>query len=389
MRQLLVIMLAIAMFFSLCSCKKQPATQTHTTTQPNQSTSPIVSNEDTQYEQMPIYAVSLSPVTEETADDEGKVRFVYSYQNLSLFLPEAEVAEKIYINYLSRMDQANQYAASVRRDSLDEAYDLLSTFPLFYDIRYSPSRFDKGVLSMRITESIYLGGVHPDTINSFTNYDLLSGTALNLSDILCDDVTAKSIANTVNQKLSENPSSKEFWTNYQDTVSELFQVGLEKVENWYLSNEGLCFNFDAYILASYATGPITVTIPHSELTGILLDEYFPAEQDNYTGTLLAESFTLDAQAEFSQFSEVVLAKDGTKILLSADGVLTDIIIQAGIESQSELSGNVVMAVQSLSPGDAIMVEFDSSTTKLLITYRNGDNYETKIITCDQDNITIS
>ena len=389
MRQLLVTILAIAMLISLCSCKKQPATQTPGTTQHIQTTPPIVSNEDAQYEQMPMYAVSLSPVTEETADDDGKVRFVYSYQNLSLFLPEAEVAEKIYINYLSRMDRANQYAASVRSDSLDEAYGLLSTFPLFYDIRYSPCRFDKGVLSMRITESIYLGGVHPDTINSFTTYNLLSGASLNLSDILCKDVKAKSIANTVNQKLSENPSNKEFWTNYQDTIIEIFQVGLEKVENWYLSNEGLCFNFDAYILASYATGPITATIPYSELTGILLDEYFPAEQDNYTGTLLAEVFTLDAQAEFTQFSEVVLAKDGTKILLSADGVLTDIVIQAKKENQSELSGNVVMAVQFLSPGDAIMVEIDSSATELVITYQHGDKDERKTITCDQDNITIS
>ena len=42
-----------------------------------------------------------------------------------------------------------------------------------------------------------------------------------------------------------------------------------------------------------------------------------------------------------------------------------------------------------SEGDAIMVEFDSATTKLIVRYRNGDQYETKTITCNQDNISIS
>ena len=121
--------------------------------------------------------------------------------------------------------------------------------------------------------------------------------------------------------------------------------------------------------------------------GTLRDEYFPVEQDSYRGGLVVENFTVNSQSNFTQFSEVILVENGKKLLLSANGAVTDITI----ESEEIASGvtTTVMAVQSLTPGDAIMVEFDSATTKLIVRYRNGDQYETKTITCNQDNISIS
>lgn len=388
MRRLLAIILAATMLFILCSCKTQPTTQPPETTQATQTTSPTVSNDSIEYKQQPMYAVSLAPVTEETADDGGKVRFVYSYQNLSLFLPEAEVAEKILIDYLSRIDKAEQYADMVRTESLLDEYDSMGS-PFMYNIAFTPMRLDTAVLSLLIDEIEYMGWLHPNNYGTAVTYNLLSGNVLTLTEMLNENITAENIADAVVAKLSDKDES--LWTNYKEIVNEMFDSGLEQCENWYFSENGLCFHFDPYVLAPYAAGPITAVIPYSELTGILRDEYFPAEQDIYTGTLDAETFTLEAQAEFTQFAEVVLVEGGTKILLSAEGAITDIRIQAitNMYGGSNIDGCTIMSVQSLTPGDAIMVEFDPATTILLIEYRNGDQYETKTITCNQDNITIS
>lgn len=387
MRRLLAIILAATMLFLLCSCKAQPVTQTPETTQPAQTTSPTVSNNNIEYEQKPMYAVSLVPQIAETTDDSGKTRFRYAYQNISLVLPEPEVAVKIILDYLSRMDQADQYAASVRTNSLDEVYDTLPYLPLFYHITYAPARFDANLLSFHVNEIIYLGGVHPDHIGHSVTYDLLTGEVLKLSDVLNDDISAKEIADTVIANLSDTDG---FWQDYKDIVKEMFHAGLEKYEYWYFTEDGLCFYFDPYVLAPFAAGPITVTLPYSELVGTLRDEYFPAEQDSYQGDLVVEKFTVDAQKDFTQFAEVVLVEDGTKILLSADGAITDISIQVILNTYgvSNVDGDTVMAVQSLTPGDAIMVEFDSSSTWLLVSYRNGDQYETKKIIHNQDGISI-
>ena len=383
MKKLLLIILSLAMICTLFSCKKQSPS---TNLQQETTQSPSTEESTDSIQQKPMYAISLVPQTQVTKDTSEKVRFRHTSQNLTLVLPEPEVADKIILDYLSQMDQSDAYALTLQEDSMDPGYDtLLSLYlPLYYSINYTPSRFDTNILSFEVLEIVYTGGVHAFYNGYSATYSLLTGDTLQLTDVLSNDTTSEYLANTVIEKLSDN---KDLWPNYKEIVYELFDIGLDKFEHWYFTDVGLAIQFDPYVLASFANGIVKVVIPYSELTGILKDEYFPAEKDSYKGNLIAEDFTADSQANFTQFAEVILVEEGKKLLLSADGAVTDI----KIKSEEIASGvtTTVMAVQSLTPGDAIMVEFDPATTKLVVSYRSSNQYETKTISYNQNIISIS
>lgn len=395
MKKLLIFTLTLSLLFA-AGCKKETSSNNTTNTQeiPTQQITPqeTTPNETSPQEtpviaQKPMYAISLTPQAEETVDEKGAVRFRYSYQNIALIMPEPSVAERIILDFHNRMDKADQYAETIRAESMRAEYDTLGTALLNY-VEYTPARFDPGVLSLNINHMVYLGGVHPDYIGTSVTYDLLTGNVLKLSDILNSNINLDNLANMIVTKLAANEG---LWPNYEEIIAETFASGLDTCEIWYFNNNGLCFRYDPYLLAPYAAGSITAEIPYSELTGILRDEYFPAEQDSSKGSLIVENFTTTALSDFTQFAETVLIDNGTKILLSADGAITDITIQTvSVETgSSDISGETIMAIQSLTPGDAIMIEFDSSTTKLLVNYRNGDQYETETISYSDNNLSIS
>lgn len=384
MRQLLTILISLSIVLTITGCTKSPEnTMTKPSTTAPQAaeptTEPTISNN---IQQKPMYAVSFVPQTEIVTDSAGEDRFFHSYQNISVILPEPEIADKIILDQLNRMDQAARYAEELKADSLNSEF--FNGIPFMYRTSYTPMRFDAILFSLQEEEMIFTGGIHPNTYGHFYTYDLLSAERLKLSDVLADGIAKQNVIDRITENIAD---TEFFWDDYINVISELFEVGLHDYESWFFSNNGLCFYFDPYVLAPYAAGPITVEIPYSKLVGTLKDEYFPAEADNYQGNLVVTNFTVDAQNNFTQFAEAVLTENASKLLLSAEGVITDISIIA--KTVEDGSAATVIAVQTLTPGDAIMIEYDSATTKLFVKYRNSDCYEVKNIDNNNGNIIIS
>ena len=394
MRKLLAISLAIAMLFAIAGCKKQehmtPETIVHQATQsqePTQLTDPTTPQTDNAPVQKPMYAISLLSKTEDTVDSTGKLRFQHTYQSISLILPEPAVADRIILDYLNRIDEAQQYIESVREDSLNDEYNPLGHV-FIHETQYLPTRFDSSVLSLRADQTVYVGGIHPGHFGHAVTYNLLTGNTIKLSDILNSDIETTAIINLIISKLS---NTVELWPDYQSIVSDTLNNSLNSQQIWYFTGESLCFRFDPYVLAPYAAGYITVEIPYAELTGILRNEFFPAETDKHQGTLSAEIFSADSLTNFNQFAELITVNSGTKILLSANGKLSDITVQV-IEKDNEgvaLENISILSVQSLSAKDALLIEFDPNKSKVLVTYHNGNEYQTQTVTCSENTITIS
>ena len=384
MKKLLFVMFVLATLILVSGCQitQQPtATQQQTTPQPatEETTQP---DGTSSVQQQPLYAISLTPQAKETKDENGNLKFIYSYQTLSLVLPEPEIADKIILDYLNRMDQADQYADSMRADSLQQENG--NDIPFMYDIAYSPLRFDSAVLSMQETAMLQTGGSHPNTYSHFYTYDLLSGSILKLSDIVFGDITVDKLENLVAGALA---NTEGLIQGYEDTIHDMFKIGLEEYKYWYFSESGLCFHFDPYVLAPYAVGPVTAVLPYSQLTGILKDEYFLQERDSYNGDLIVEEFFATAQYSYTEFAEAVLTEDGTNILLSTEGLITDIRIEV-----TEIKRGVtttVMAAQSLTPGTALMVQFDANTTTLSVSYNSGNQITNKLIAYSDGSLKIS
>ena len=385
MRKLLSMLIVSVMLLCITACQntqqtglpsQQPSTQPSIT----ETTQPSVPVE---IQQQPMNAISLVPCVEETMDDNGNVRFIYAYQTISLVMPEPEIADKIILDHLNRMDLADQYADSLRTESLLQDNGNADVH-FMYKISYTPKRFDNAILSMQEEELVQSGGAHPNVYGHFYTYDLLTGETLKLSEVLTENVSVETLANSVISNLTDTDG---FYQGFEDTIKDMFKVGTEQYKYWYFSANGLCFYFDPYVVAPYAAGPITSELPYSQLSGILKDKYFPAEEDSYSGSLSVEEFAADTQSNYTQFAEAVLTQDGPAILLSADGLLTDIRIET-VEIENNIK-TTVMAVHSLSPGDGLMLQFDPAATKLTVNYHNGEQVETKTITYRNQNITVS
>ena len=115
------------------------------------------------------------------------------------------------------------------------------------------------------------------------------------------------------------------------------------------------------------------------------------KEDVGTGDITTLDFSQEALSQFAQFSEIVLNKNGTKILLHADEKIHNVRIETGYWN---LNGNVfipeqtVFAAAALCQYDAIMLQdiIPNAMPTLRITFESLGKTTSYYIT--QDNGTI-
>ncbi len=134
--------------------------------------------------------------------------------------------------------------------------------PSFLQTTYDITHGDNGLLSVIFTVSYYVSGAaHPNQYAVTLNLDIANARLLQLKDLF------KPAADYL-----------QFISNYciqdlkQKNVLEWDTGVLPEEENfhsWNITPEGLLFSFDPYVVAAYALGPQSVTIPYSALKDIL------------------------------------------------------------------------------------------------------------------------
>ena len=336
-----------------------------------------------------VIAVAVPVTTEEQYDDNGTLLFQYMYQNIYLTMPDQTIADKIIIDFLNRVDKGRSVAENLAQQA-QIAYDGSANWaPYMYQTTYSPTRIDKGVLSLLGTNVSVYGGPHPERTHVAANYDMLTGEMLTLGSVLSHIDKAPELCDLLLEALSDIEKEKFLYPGYQDSVKGNLLGNESSYERFYFAPGGLCFFFSHYEIAPYISGLITVEIPYAKLTGIINDAYFPEEVETATGDITPLDFSQEALSHFSQFSEIVLNKEGTKILLHPDEKIHNVRIETGYWN---LNGNVyipeqtVFAAAALCQYDAIMLQdiipdamptlritFDSlgKTTSYYITQDNG------------------
>lgn len=390
MKKALVILLVFSLTIPFCGCFSQPydTLPPETTTQESTQIPPAPA----QIKQLPMYSVTLTNVEETEKADDGTVLLTSKHQNISLTLPEQEVADKIILDFLDRVDRVLHYSETML-DSAKSAYVNATKWePFLLDSHYSAARIDSSVLSLYGTKISYIGGAHADRSGQAVTYDLISGKALQMTDILQHNVTKDTLLELVQKSLESSNHNKSLFPSYKDTLTQLFSADLSKLNHWYLTPDSLNFFFDPYEIAPYTEGIVTAQIPYEQLIGILKDAYFPAEIDQPGGSIQGVLFENAALEHYTQISEVILEEGAQKILLYADGAVFDISLCAG--AKGTISANVVenddeiFAAYSLTPGDAIMVEADFENTTLLIGYRTGDGYRMSSVTIENGSLIV-
>ena len=394
MKKIIALLLLLCLCVSFVACSEEEpetteTTETTTVTTPTESTvtEPTTdkeTEEDVPVMQRPIASVSLPMQTTTYEADDGAVILNYDYQFMALTLSDAEVADKITIDFLNRVDNTKKTANSVLA-SAKSAYDSSADWmPYQYTVAYTPKRVDNGVLSLLGCDATY-HGAHVEVIFHSVNYSMITGNTLSLYNIIEDKEFSDELCDAVLAYLKENEAELYLYPDYEATVKQQFSGGAN--DNWYFTADGLCFFFSPYEIAPYSSGVVTAEIPYDKLNGILRAEYFPEERDLIAGKIQMLDFSTENLQMFSQFSELILNEGADKFLLYTDKAAYDIQIDIG---SLTASGNfrakqTVYASASLTPGDAITVEADLSDGACLqVRYLSGEDYVTALITLDSE-----
>lgn len=380
MKKYRILSTALAALLLLSGCQNQP----ESTTAPAEiETQPPTTTEDVQPIVPPsvnletLYSVSMPVTTENGTAEDGTAYFSYSYQSMQLSVPDRDVADKIILDFLSRVDSTRAEAERIH-DLAQSAYNTGSSAfrPYAYQVQYNPVRIDQGVLSLYGQVVSVSDTGHASTDNISANYDMVTGDVLTLGSILYRADLKEKLAELVIKDL-ESREDIALYEDYQDTVRSRFQRDESADEDFYFSSRGLCFYFSPYELAPYMYGTVEVEIPYSQLTGLIGDDFFPNERILSSGELHATAFAQAELSNYETFTEIVLGSNGSMVLITADSTVQDIKIQQLIWEQEESSytqENTVYAANVLTESNAILLEADLQVTQtpFRITYlQNG------------------
>ncbi len=381
MKKNTVISAALAALLLLSGCQNQPQA---TTSPLVDTTLPPVTTEFSELIVPPspnpetVYSISMPITTEADLAEDGTEYFHYSYQTMNLTVPDREVADKVIIDFLSRVESTREDAGRIH-DLAQAAYTARTPRfqPYFYQIQYNPARIDQGVLSLFGQIVTVSDAGHASTESISANYNMVTGDVLTLGSILYQADRKEDIAQLVIKDL-ESREELALYDDFRDTVRDRFRRDESTDEDFYFSSYGLCFYFSPYEIAPYVYGTVEVEIPYNKLTGLIGDEFFPDERILSSGHLNAMDFDKADLQDYDQFAEIVVDSGADMVLLTADSTLQDIKILQLIWTKGDATytqTKTIFASNVLTAQNAILLEADFSSNQppFLITYlQNGE-----------------
>ncbi len=366
MKKWLCIILSLLLIF-LSACVPT-GTNNPETTEGGIPGDPVVPTDDVIVFDNPLVAVSVPTVKETTVHEDGTVLFEYTYQHISLVLDRPAAADKIILDFLNRVDATRQQAKTTGNMAAAVYSGSQNWIPYQHQVIYSPTRIDNSVLSLFGTHVTYSGAIHPDRTCAAASYDLKTGDVLTLASIMHKDASPVSFCELVLESLKQMSEGDYLYENYEKTVQQRFSVDPATDENWYFTQNGLCFYFAPYEIAPYASGVITVEIPYEKLAGLLYEPYLPGPAVEVQGTVSVTPFGQIDLSAFEQIGEIVTSNSGEMYMVYTDGPIRDVRIL----STDNTDTHIIFAAYSLTPGDGIMVQGEKeSLENMVLTYKSG------------------
>ena len=379
MKKYISILLVLVMLFTLCACRRKKPEPTDTSVSSDSTTESQNTTEDTGdiIEFTDMVAVSVPAVTETTKASDGTVLFEYTYQNMALVLNNEDVANKIILDFLNRVDTTKLPADSIKESAKSAYPSAKDWIPYLYSITYSPVRIDGNVLSLFGNHVVYNGAFHPDRTCVSATYNLQTGEALSLADIMDPQASLEGICQLVLDVLGKKETELSLDPGYEEIVKQRFKTDISHDESWCFTADGLCFYFAPYEIAPYITGVVHAEIPYSSLKNIVKAEYLPARRAQVSGKLTVEDFDVNKVEQFTRIAETVLNKDGNMYMVYTNDKVQDVKIRITDTNNSYTA----FATYGLMPGDCIMVQADDSMlAKIEISYTSGNKTQTAKIT---------
>lgn len=235
----------------------------------------------------------------------------------------------------------------------------------------SVARLDDAVVSFRYTDYVFNGGVHGNTYEYGMTYDMVSGEHMSLASLTDDEAGLRLVCR---QHLLGVLTAEDF--PHRESLIEGFENHLDSVmKNWVLTEEGLQFIAQPYIITPYALGTLRITVPYEKIAHVLYEKWVPAEKGHGGGTVSV------TQSDSPDTMHFVADAEGKNLLVKVNGTVYDLSVEQ-LGSYMQRSGGVYYVdrqklyrsvVSSESFGLQAAVPEEGAA--VLLRWRNGSGEE--------------
>ncbi len=380
MKQLRLIFLcmAAAVIFNACALLPPAATQKPTLNLlPETTATPTVNDPTATPTQplppvqidLPLAAISLPITTQTISAEDGTPIFYHTFQGVEIHGENPQIVAKISQALSEQMDNAAVSAHDIYIKAQEDYTGQSDWTPYLYQSVYTPTRIDRMILSLSGSHISYDGNAHPYDARDSVTYSMISGNALTLQQILTPECTAKALGVLITGALSSYGDI--LYGDYPYIVDDSLRGLKGNVENWYLSDKGLCFYFAPYEIAPYSVGVVTAEIPYEKLPGILSDEYFPPEAPEVSGEVSLSPLSEIAPGQIKQYVEVILDETQDAFVVDTNGSLLRLKLELGkLDKEEFVTEATVFASESLVTGSGILLQvpLEQDASILRLTY---------------------
>ena len=383
MKKLLILLLCSILILSGCA-NKQESTPTIPQNAPESApeiqiepateeiTEPIVTEETNTL----LLSVAVPASTERYIAEDGTELFAYTAQHMELLLPNEEVADKVILDFLNRVDEGRLDAEGIMHAAQADYDPTANWYPYFYQTLYSPTRIDHSVLSLFGTLNSYSGGTHGSLSCDSANYDLSTGDILTLGSIMHMDADKNQFIELIIDKLS-NDTALQLFDGFEEGVYNRLGGDENLYEDFYFTTTGLTFFFAPYEIAPYSAGIITVEIPYEELPGLIYDGYFPAERELVQGYIHSGSFMDTDMEQFNNIAEVKVTTGEEIIVIYPEGTVENVsIVMPGDEKN--IPEYTVFAALEMSSNNAVVLSVANESIENISVHYSSDGNQQSI-----------
>lgn len=318
--------------------------------------------------------VSYTEAGSTVKNEENKDVFVYSYQQPTI---SGEADGVHVIN--TKLDNATtaflygsggvEEMTALAKMDWKEAW--FTCYALEREV--SVARIDETVASFRYSDYVFNGGVHGNTYEYGMTYDMVSGEHLTLAALAADETALRAVCRQhilAELNAEDYPHRDELNSDYANNVDSV-------LKNWVLTNEGLQFIAQPYVISSYTLGTLRFTVPYEKLAHVLYDKWIPAEQGHGGGSISVT--TVDSENPAA--TNFVTDADGTNVVVKVNGRVYDVSVEQ-INSYQQSGQTMYYIVKQLlyspqlsSESFGLKVQVPDTLPTALLRYKDGSGTE--------------
>ena len=200
--------------------------------------------------------------------DAAKIAINQSIMKEILMGSDIEGKQKMYASMEQKIED---YIANFRKDAKELNIDNPEGMNLNYDDLLSTEVLynNNHLLSISYFVSTYMGGAHPNSGVTYTNYDLNTGKILTLNDVLVSGYKSKLLPIAEKLFREQNGVGNQSLSDagYFDMDEDKGKFSL--AENVAFQADGLLFTYGQYEIAAYAMGMPGIKVPYTAIKDLI------------------------------------------------------------------------------------------------------------------------